>query len=172
MRGRISILLLAGVAIGFGAVRAGQDRSAAAPVSAPTSERLVGVRLSAVANDRLDLHHPAAIVALDPGNWRSCEDLGRQLRLLERHAKANGVSVRYVAAADQVVALRKQLFREALDTAWLRAFEPADLFAGSPSFVTPTAVRTDDRGQVLTAVSHPGSVPNVRLRSFVTELGF
>jgi|GEM_PF-1581500 len=103
-------------------------------------------------------------------DWRSCEDLGRQLRELQRVIPANSVMLVWTES-DDLQAVRRRLRREKI-RARVAAVSSLDrIFAAPQPIATPAVLRVSPDGAHAWGVAHTRRFPNVRQRSFAYELG-
>jgi hypothetical protein len=109
----------------------------------------------------------AVLILLHARDWRSCEDLGRQLREMLR---VTAPGYRVLALVDPAAAgeYRTWMRREHV-TAEIVASPPDSVFARPGPVPTPAVLVTHD-GRTARGVGHPVRFPNMRIRSFAEEL--
>lgn len=107
------------------------------------------------------------LVLLGAGDHRSCEDLGRQLRELERAAGDAAPLAVWTVSAD-AEAVRAFLRRQHVDAQVMHTDSLPALGSGKLSTPAVLRVRTSDGwGE---GVAHTKRFPNLRTRSFADEL--
>lgn len=103
-------------------------------------------------------------------DWQRCEDLGRQLRELQRAIPANSAMLVWTES-DDLQAVRHRLRREKI-RARVAAIPSLDrIFATPQRIPTPAVLKVSADGAHASGVAHTRRFPNVRQRSFAYELG-
>ena len=113
--------------------------------------------------------HPARmLVVLRSRDRLTCEDLGRQLREL-LHREGSGRRAAIVTEDSAVGAYREFARRERLHVPVL-PLAAGEVLAEYPRLSTPAVLLIDPAMARAAGVSHPIRFPNLRMRSFATEL--
>jgi hypothetical protein len=122
---------------------------------------------------RLRLHSSdsAMLAVLRATDCFTCEDLGRQLRELQR-AAGNSVPLLVATEVGDSSRVAVWLTRERVRAAGIASLDLRALLVGHPDLITPAALVFDGEGAVLRGVAHPRRSKNIRLRSFAEELGY
>jgi len=111
-------------------------------------------------------HGQTLLVVLRARDRTVCEDLGRQLRELTRTAGA-GVSLLVVTDAASADTYRRYLRREHVHASVVLV-HPDSVLVGTA--IPSPAVLVRRSGAKVHGVAHPMRFPNLRLRSFATEV--
>lgn len=110
------------------------------------------------------------LVVLRRPDLITCEDLGRQLRELQR-ATGSGRSFAIMIDAAGAEPLRRFLRSERIRDVPVLVGDPKDYVADRLSPATPAALLVDGTGRITRGISHPLRFANTRSRSFAQELG-
>jgi hypothetical protein len=111
----------------------------------------------------------SVLLVLRGSDVRTCEDLGRQARELQRWAGVHDARlVVWTEEEDSVLSVETFLRRERIrPTLLIRAALPH--LTGRATLATPAALLVEPDGEVR-GTAHPDRVPNVRASSFADEL--
>ena len=142
--------------------------SSATSTSVPISGRLV----SAVAEpliEALGSGSPVVLVLVRGSDCFTCEDLGRQLRELERLTPPD-YRLAAVTNAEDLRRTEQFLMRERIGAAFLLGIESFTIFQSAETELPTPAVVMGMPTGTLTGVAHPVRVPNYRPKSFAEEL--
>jgi hypothetical protein len=112
----------------------------------------------------------AVAVLMSASEWRSCEDIGRQLRELRREASARGVPLVFWTDQKSFEAVATELRRERLSGIRLIALDNLGRRIDGRTIVTPAVVHFDSNGRLIAGVSYPSRHPNVRPVPFAAEI--
>ena len=112
----------------------------------------------------------AVAVLMTERAWKSCEDIGRQLRELRREASARGVPIVFWTDQKSYDAVATELHRERLTGIRLIALDDLGRRADGGSIMTPAVVHFDSDGRLISGVSYPVRHPNVRPVPFAAEI--
>jgi hypothetical protein len=130
--------------------------------------------LSAAAS-RLLAPHPAGadggrvVALLRAADWRSCEDLGRQLRELQRHLAPDSV-LHVWTEPDDVPRVKHRLRRERIAAAVSAGPALDSIFSAGRGLATPAVIVVSGDGARADGIAHTRRIPGVRARSFAEEL--
>ncbi len=130
--------------------------------------------LSAAAS-RLLAPHPAdtdrgrVVALLRAADWRACEDLGRQLRELQRHLAPDSVLLVWTEP-DDVPLVEYRLKRERIEAAVFAGPALDSVFSTSRRLPTPAVIVVSGDGARAHGITHTRRIPGVRTRSFAEEL--
>lgn len=108
-----------------------------------------------------------AVVVLG-GDWNSCEDLGRQLRVLRSKAADEGIPMVFWTDPSSFARTEIQLRREGLGRETLAEVSTAEVLP--PNIQTPAALLIQPDGRIVSGVSHDRRARNVRAVSFAQEI--
>lgn len=110
----------------------------------------------------------AALLVVSGRDSQKCEDLGRQLRELQRSAP----DLALVIATDSASVSQLALFarRERLRVAAVLAVEPSAVIDDQPHLSTPAMLVVPAVGAAVAGVGHSLRFSNARVRSFAAEL--
>jgi hypothetical protein len=111
----------------------------------------------------------AVLLVLHGDDVRTCEDLGRQARELQRWAVSRGARLVVWSAGDSTVPVTTFLLREKIRNAEIIHSDSLPHLRHAPPIATPAALLMEPGGSVQ-GTAHPDRVPNVRVRSFADEL--
>ena len=112
---------------------------------------------------------PATLLVLDSASISNCEDLGRQLREVQRTRFGKRHPTVVAATQSDAAYVREWLARERIATA--AQFPDADsLYAGGARVRAPAVLLLDAQLSVSAGVIHRTRVNNTRTRSFAAEL--
>jgi hypothetical protein len=112
------------------------------------------------------------LVVLRGSDTETCEDLGRQLRDLDRAvSRAAAAPLTIVVDAEGEEGLRRFLRRERLPGMAIVLGQPGRFLADGRNVGTPAAMIVDTTGAIISGVSHPTRFSNLRRNSFAEELG-
>lgn len=152
------------------------------PVHAPdlgqavydSSVARLGGELSAAASRLLATHRagPAGnrvVALLREADWRSCEDLGRQLRELQRNLSSESVLLVWTDL-DDVPLVERRLKRERIAAPVSAGPALDSVFTTVQRLPTPAVVVVSEDGARAEGIAHTRRIPNVRTRSFAEEL--
>ena len=110
-------------------------------------------------------------IVLDGSDWLTCEDLGRQLRIVYRRARAEGIASHVWTGSESQDVVAAFLQRERLGgLPVISVIDPRLILGVEKSIATPAALLLAGDGSVLSGVGHPTTVRGVRAVSFVQEL--
>ena len=138
-----------------------------------TIETVTGV-LTATALGRLkfaDSEDQLAVLLLRGKDVLTCEDLGRQVRRLQRAIASRGLSLVVWSDPDGRGIVETWLKRERIRAERHITADLRSIVRGRESLATPAVLLVESDGRVVQGVAHPVRVPNVRPRSFAEELG-
>jgi hypothetical protein len=111
----------------------------------------------------------AVLLVLYGDDVRTCEDLSRQARELQRWAVSRGARLLIWSAGDSSLPVTTFLRREKIGAASIIRSDSLPHLQDSAPIATPAALLVEPGGAVL-GTAHPDRVPNVRIRSFADEL--
>jgi hypothetical protein len=111
----------------------------------------------------------AVLLVLNGDDVRTCEDLGRQARELQRWAVGRGTRLVIWSAGDSTVPISTFLRREKIRAASIIHSDSLPHLRHGAPIATPAALLVEPGGSVR-GTAHPDRVPNVRIRSFADEL--
>jgi hypothetical protein len=111
----------------------------------------------------------AVLLVLYGDDVRTCEDLGRQARELQRWAVSRGARLVIWSAGDSVFPITTFLLREKIRAASVIHSDSLPRLQHGAPIATPAALLVEPGGSVR-GTAHPDRVPNVRVRSFADEL--
>lgn len=178
----VSLALAAATGWFMGARLLGPYREGPRPVDGPTwptaedlenATTFLSGRLSATARASLEVTGGAAtvVVLLREADWLNCEDLGRQIRELQRASRVRGHRLVVWSDPDEGTAIATHLRRERITPAQVVTLDLGAVIVDQTSISTPAAILVGSDGQIIRGVSHTIRFPNVRIRSFAQELG-
>ena len=119
--------------------------------------------------------HPAGpdgvrvVALLRAADWRSCEDLGRQLRELQRHLPSDSALLVWTEP-DDVLLMERRLKRERIAAVVSAGPALDSVFATTRGLPTPAVIVVSEDGARAEGIAHTRRMPNVRTRSFAEEL--
>lgn len=146
----------------YQATRAAYDSTVAYLSATLPAQSLPGLRAAGGADAP-----QRTLVLLGAGDHRSCEDLGRQLRELERRAGDDAPLAVWTVSAD-AEDVREFLRRQHVNAAVLHTDSLPPL--GSGKLATPAVLRVRTSDGWGEGVAHTKRFPNLRTRSFADEL--
>jgi hypothetical protein len=111
----------------------------------------------------------AVLLVLHGDDVRTCEDLGRQARELQRWAASRGARLVIWSAGDSTYPVTTFLRREKIREASIIHSATLPRLQHVAPIATPAALLVQPGGLVR-GTAHPDRVPNVRVRSFADEL--
>jgi hypothetical protein len=109
------------------------------------------------------------VALLREADWRSCEDLGRQLRELQRHLAPHSVLLVWTEP-DDVPAVEHRLKRERITAAVSAGPALDSVFSTGGRLPTPAVIVVSGDGARADGITHTRRIPGVRTRSFAEEL--
>ena len=130
--------------------------------------------LSAAASRLLTPHPPGpgrgrVVALLRAEDWRFCEDLGRQLRELQRHLAPDSVLLVWTEP-DDVPLMEYRLKRERIGAAVSAGPALDSVFSTGGKLPTPAVIVVSGDASRADGIAHTRRIPNVRTRSFAEEL--
>jgi hypothetical protein len=109
------------------------------------------------------------VALLRAADWQVCEDLGRQLRELQRHLAPDSVLLVWTEP-DDVPVMEYRLKRERI-AARVSAGPALDsVFSTGRRLPTPAVIYVSGDGSRADGITHTRRIPGVRTRSFAEEL--
>jgi hypothetical protein len=109
------------------------------------------------------------VALLRAADWRFCEDLGRQLRELQRHLAPDSVLLVWTEP-DDVALMEYRLKRERIAAAVSAGPALDSVFSTSRRLPTPAVIVVSGDGARAHGITHTRRIPGVRTRSFAEEL--
>lgn len=109
------------------------------------------------------------VALLRAADWRFCEDLGRQLRELQRHLAPDSV-LHVWTEPDDVPAVEHRLKRERIAAAVSAGPALDSVLSTGRRLPTPAVIYVSGDGARADGITHTRRIPGVRTRSFAEEL--
>jgi hypothetical protein len=109
------------------------------------------------------------VALLRAADWRFCEDLGRQLRELQRHLAPDSVLLVWTEP-DDVALMEYRLKRERIAAAVSAGPALDSVFYTTRRLPTPAVIVVSGDGARADGITHTRRIPGVRTRSFAEEL--
>jgi hypothetical protein len=128
----------------------------------PAASRLLPPRPAGPDRDRV-------VALLRAADWRFCEDLGRQLRELQRHLAPDSVLLVWTEP-DDVALMEYRLKRERIAAAVSAGPALDSVFYTTRRLPTPAVIVVSGDGARADGITHTRRIPGVRTRSFAEEL--
>jgi hypothetical protein len=116
-----------------------------------------------------DADQTAVVVVLRARDTETCEDLGRQLRELQRAIGRNRPLLIFAEPTRSSV-IRNFVRSERLANVRIGEIATATIYAGKATLMTPAVLLVDRADSVVEGVAHPVRFPDARVRSFTEEL--
>jgi hypothetical protein len=126
------------------------------------ASRLVAPRPAGAERERV-------VALLRAADWRACEDLGRQLRELQRHLAPDSVLHVWTEPGD-VPLMEHRLNRERITAAVSAGPALDSVFSTGRRLPTPAVIVVSGDGARADGITHTRRIPGVRARSFAEEL--